>query len=110
MLRRFVALLPIGLLFAATAALAAPPEPPLLAVPVAVTADPQDQTGAIVPFRVTGADWKGRPVPVACQPSSGALYPLGETRVFCTATDRRDQATTASFPVTVEHLYRPGEE
>jgi hypothetical protein len=108
--RRFVALLPAGLLLAATPALADPPPPPTVAVPGAVTAEPQNETGANVAFRVSATDWKGRPVPVACQPSSGSLFPLSKTRVSCSATDRRGQTTTASFPVTVEHLYRPREQ
>lgn len=106
--RRF-ALLPASLLLAATPALAAPPPPPTLVVPAAVTAEPQNETGANVAFRVSAADWKGRPVPVACQPSSGSLFPLSRSRVSCAATDRREQTTTASFAVTVEHLYRPRE-
>jgi HYR domain len=108
--RRFVALLPAGLLLAATPALADPPPPPTLAVPAVVTAEPQSETGANVAFRVSATDWKGRPVPVVCQPSSGSPFPLSTTRVSCAATDRREQTTTGSFAVTVEHLYRPREQ
>lgn len=108
--RRLVALLPAGVFLAATPAFADPPPPPTLAVPAAVTAEPQNETGATVAFRVSATDWKGRPVPVACQPSPGSLFRLGKTRVSCAATDRRKRMTTASFAVTVEHLYRPREQ
>jgi HYR domain len=109
MLRRYVALLPAGLLATATPALADPPPPPALDLPDAVTAEPHDETGANVAFTASATDWKGRPVPVTCQPRSGSLFRLGQTRVSCTAVDRRESSTTGSFPVTVEHLYRPRE-
>jgi hypothetical protein len=108
-LPRFVGLLAAGLLFAATPALADPPPAPVLSVPGVVTSESQSRAGARVSFSTSGTDWRGQPVPVACEPVSGSLFPLGQTRVVCTATDRRHQSTTESFPLTVEHLYRPGE-
>ena len=108
---RLLGLLAIGLvaLVAVTPALAGPPGPPAVSVPPSLIAEPQTQAGAVVSFQPRGTDWKGRPVAVACEPSSASLFPLGLTQVSCTATDRREQSTTASFPVAVEHLYQPRE-
>jgi hypothetical protein len=110
MLRRLVGLVPVGLALAPTPASAAPAPPPELTVPAALTTEPQDHSGTTVAFGATASDWKGRALPVSCEPSSPSLFSLGTTEVFCTATDRRERSTTASFPVTVEHLYRPREE
>jgi hypothetical protein len=108
-LRRLVGLLLIGLVLPATPALATPPPPPVVSAPAAVTAEPDDRTGAKVAFQVSATDWKGRAVPVTCEPPSASLFPLGTSPVSCSAVDRRERSTTVSFPVTVEHLYRPRE-
>ena len=41
------------------------------------------------------------PVPVACLPASGALFPLGSTTVVCTATDSQANVSTSSATFTV---------
>ncbi|NOT32461.1 MAG: CehA/McbA family metallohydrolase [Planctomycetes bacterium] len=42
------------------------------------------------------------PAPVlVCTPPSGSLFPLGDTLVTCTATDRAGNQSTCSFAVTV---------
>ena len=43
------------------------------------------------------------PLNVSCSPSSGAVFPLGETAVTCTATDSQGRAATCSFTVTLHH-------
>jgi hypothetical protein len=108
MLLRFVGVLSAGLLFPSSA-LADPPAPPALTTPASVTAEPQSRAGASVVFGSSAVDWKGRTVPVECEPASGTLFPLGRTRVSCTAVDRRQERTTRSFPLTVEHLHSPRE-
>jgi hypothetical protein len=40
-------------------------------------------------------------VPVVCQPRSGALFPLGRTRVRCSATDSSGNRTAKAFAVVV---------
>jgi lysophospholipase L1-like esterase len=42
-------------------------------------------------------------VSVSCSPSSGAMFPLGETTVTCTATDTQSRSATCSFTVTLRH-------
>ena len=52
-------------------------------------------------YSASATDWRGRPVVVSCEPTSGAVFPLGRTTVTCSATDRRDSRTTGSFGVIV---------
>jgi hypothetical protein len=108
-LPRSLAVLVVGSLFAASPALADPPPPPSLSVPKALTAEPQSRDGATLTFTTHAEDWKGKTVPVECDPASGSLFPLGKTRVTCTATDRREESTTGSFVAKVERLVSPGE-
>lgn len=109
MSRPLVGLVAAGVLFTAAPARAEPPPPPELIVPKHVTAEPQSRAGARVTFRASGTDWKEAAVPVSCRPAAGSLFPLGRSTVSCTATDRRHESTTKSFPLTVERLYRPAE-
>lgn len=57
---------------------------------------------ARVAFTVTAQDERDAAVPVACSPESGTRFPLGRTRVTCTATDTSANSVTASFAVTVK--------
>jgi lysophospholipase L1-like esterase len=41
------------------------------------------------------------PVTVTCNPASGALFPVGTTRVSCTATDSASQQATCQFSIAV---------
>jgi hypothetical protein len=108
-LHRSLSVLVAAALLAASPALAAPPPPPTLSFPKAVTAEPQNRDGAALTFTTNAEDWKGKTVPVECDPASGSFFPLGKTRVTCTATDRREESTTGSFVANVERLVRPRE-
>jgi len=57
---------------------------------------------ARVTFEVTATDDEGVDIPVSCLPASGSRFPLGETFVFCEATDSDGNANSAEFAVTVE--------
>jgi len=57
---------------------------------------------ARVVFRVTATDNRDGTVPVVCSPRSGTAFPIGRTRVTCSATDSSANTTTASFTVTVQ--------
>jgi len=59
---------------------------------------------ARVVFAVTAQDDKDASVPVSCTPRSGSRFPLGKTRVTCTAVDTSANSTTASFAVTVKRV------
>jgi hypothetical protein len=57
---------------------------------------------ARVAFVVTARDDTDTSVAVGCTPRSGTRFPLGRTRVTCTATDSSANSATASFAVTVK--------
>lgn len=57
---------------------------------------------ARIGFTVTARDDKDGSVPVSCTPRSGTRFPLGKTRVTCSATDSSANSSTASFAVTVK--------
>jgi hypothetical protein len=56
---------------------------------------------ARVVFTVSAQDDSDSSVPVACNRRSGSRFPLGKTRVTCTATDSSANSSTTSFAVTV---------
>ena len=57
---------------------------------------------ARVAFTVIARDDTDTSVPVSCTPKSSSRFPLGKTRVTCTATDSSANSATASFAVTVK--------
>lgn len=76
-------------------------EAPILSLPPNSTVLTTHPLGVVVTYSAGARDWKGRLVPVTCTPASGTLFPLGETTVTCSATDRRRSTSTGSFLVTV---------
>ncbi|MDA7952892.1 MAG: HYR domain-containing protein [Nitrosopumilus sp.] len=61
-----------------------------------------DSTGATVRFSPTAYDSVDGTVPVTCTPASGSKFPVGSTKVTCTARDSSRNTATGSFTVTVE--------
>jgi HYR domain len=57
---------------------------------------------ARVVFTVTTQDDRDASVRVACTPRSGSRFPVGKTRVTCTAVDTSANSATATFAVTVK--------
>ncbi len=55
----------------------------------------------------TATDLVDTNVNVSCTPASGALFPLGETTVTCTATDNAGNEATSNFKVTVVDTTAP---
>ncbi|MET0593850.1 MAG: HYR domain-containing protein, partial [Polyangiaceae bacterium] len=109
---------PIGITLVACSATdrAEPPNQTLATFPVEVTlvgqptitvpnpppvVDATKATGAIVKYAASAKDAAGRTIPVSCAPASGKLFPLGETKVTCTAKDAAGHQATESFPVLV---------
>jgi hypothetical protein len=80
------------------------PPGPTVRVPQDIAATAGDHAAARVTYRVTAADAAGNPLVPVCDPSSGALFKLGKTRVECSATDAAGRQAQAHFAVTV----RPG--
>lgn len=79
---------------------------PELVVPDAVIVEALGADGAPVDFTATAEDAVSEPV-IACTPSSGGRFPLGTTRVSCTATDLAGNRSTAAFDVVVDDTTGP---
>ena len=55
-----------------------------------------------VRYRVSARDAVDGSTPVACEPRSGSRFPLGRTRVVCTAEDSSANSVMRGFTVTVK--------
>ncbi|KJK42261.1 hypothetical protein UK23_37935 [Lentzea aerocolonigenes] len=75
-----------------------------------VSVQKQDAGGAAVNYPASATDSQGRQLPVACTPPSGTKFPIGVTRVTCTATDARGNTGTDTAIVTVTSPNPPGSE
>jgi hypothetical protein len=84
-------------------------DPPVVTVPSApVVESADDADGAKVSFSATADDAVDGAVSVKCDPPSGSLFPLGDTRVSCTARDSAGNSSKpASFTVSVRDTTRP---
>lgn len=78
---------------------------PTLVVNSNATASP-DGAPAPVSFTTTATDAAGASLPVRCDATSGALFPVGLTTLTCTTTDRAGRSATARTLITV---FVPGE-
>ncbi len=63
-------------------------------------------TSASVTFTVNAVDNIGVTT-VSCSPASGSVFPVGTTRVTCTASDAAGNTATASFNVIVRDVTAP---
>lgn len=77
--------------------------PPEITVPGSVTADATSARGAVVRYQASAFDVGDGVVPVSCTPASGSRFPLGETQVKCSASDRHSNQAVASFEVLVSY-------
>ncbi|HWT24404.1 MAG TPA: HYR domain-containing protein, partial [Solirubrobacteraceae bacterium] len=75
--------------------------PPVLDVPGLQVVDATAPSGATVGYSVRATDDSGQDPAVQCDRASGTVFPIGLTRVACTATDAAGNAGTASFDVRV---------
>ena len=76
--------------------------PPELLIPSDIQVSVNDQNGVEVEFSVKGIDNIDQIITPTCIPSSGSIFPVGETIVSCTVTDSSGNTDTDSFTVTVE--------
>ncbi len=74
---------------------------PVLVLPKIVEAACTGPGGARVEFVVEAHDDQDPEPIVVCTPPSGSLFPIGETRVTCLATDAAGNGTFGAFPVLV---------
>lgn len=75
--------------------------PPLVIVPDDITINTKTSSGTIVTYSVKAIDDVDGVLTPRCFPSSGTIFPVGETRVRCFATDRAENTSTEFFTVTV---------
>ena len=76
--------------------------PPVIFIPSGIVADATDSNGAVVTFSVVATDNVDETVTPFCTPNSKSLFPIGKTRVTCSAFDSaRNIAPQMSFIVTV---------
>jgi HYR domain-containing protein/carboxypeptidase family protein len=76
--------------------------PPVVTVPSGgATINATGPDGATVTFTATAHDDVDGALTPTCDPASGALFPIGSTRVTCAATDAAGNTGTATFTVTV---------
>ena len=80
--------------------------PPVIAAHADVAADATSANGAVVTYtNPTAVDAIDGPVPVACTPPSGSLFPIGTTTVTCTASDTHGNTSVSSFAVVIRLNY-----
>lgn len=76
--------------------------PPELSLPADLRVPATGAGGATVNFRASATDNVDGSVPVSCTPASGSLFPIGDTRVACAATDSSGNTASGGFTVHVE--------
>ena len=75
--------------------------PPSLSVPDTIRVEAMSPAGAAVEFSVVATDDRDPAPAVVCDAASGATFPLGTTRVSCSAIDAAGNRARASFEVVV---------
>jgi hypothetical protein len=81
--------------------------PPVLALPLDITAEATSASGAAVTYTVSATDLVDGNVAVQCTPVSGSTFALGTTTVSCSSSDTRGNTATDSFHVTVRDTTPP---
>jgi HYR domain len=74
---------------------------PVVTVPADFTVQTGSSSGATVTFSASATDDRDGPLTPTCSPASGSTFPVGTTKVTCTATDSQGNTGSASFNVTV---------
>jgi hypothetical protein len=77
--------------------------PPSLISPSDFAVDSPNASGTVVNYTTSSTDIVSGVIPVICSTPSGSTFPVGTTAVQCSATDARNNTTTASFNVTVAY-------
>jgi hypothetical protein len=88
--------------FTVTVVLVDTTPPSLTGVPASSKREADGPAGSTVTYATpTAVDNVDGPIPVTCAPASGQTFPLGTTKVTCTATDSHGNSASASFTVAV---------
>jgi large repetitive protein len=80
---------------------------PELTIPGDITVEAAGPKGTNVDFTATAVDTVDGNLHVSCYPGSGALFPIGSTRVYCSAGDSHANVSQGSFLVNVVDNVRP---
>src|SRR5256714_266632 len=74
---------------------------PVVTVPDDFSVDTESSGGRTVSFSASANDNVDGPLTPTCSPASGSTFPVGTTKVTCTATDSHGNTGSADFNVTV---------
>jgi hypothetical protein len=74
---------------------------PVIKVPAEIVTPATSSSGAVVTFTVEATDSGSLVKKLECAPTSGSTFPIGTTKVVCTATDGHENKATDQFNVTV---------
>ncbi len=81
---------------------------PVLSLPADQVVEATDSAGAVATFAApTATDAADGPRPVVCDAVSGATFPLGDTTVTCSATDKAGNLGSGQFTVSVVDTTAP---
>jgi hypothetical protein len=80
---------------------------PVVTVPADISVNATSKDGAVVTFTASASDLVDGPVSVTCTPASGSTFPLGTTKVTCSATDKSGNTGSAFFNVVVQNKMAP---
>ena len=64
-------------------------------------------SGTVVTFSATAHDNVDGDIAATCTPTSGSIFPIGNTNVNCAATDKAGNTGTASFNIIVKEPPKP---
>jgi hypothetical protein len=81
--------------------------PPVIEVPNDSTVDATDSNGRTIIYKVIVTDQVDGTVVATCNPSSGSIFPIGNTKVVCEATDKNGNKGLASFQVRIQDTTPP---
>ena len=85
-----------------------PNDAPVLTLPASpLLVEATSASGATVEFEVTANDTEDGPLSPSVNPGSGSEFPLGDTTVEVSATDRFGRTTTGNFTVRVRDTIAP---
>jgi hypothetical protein len=81
--------------------------PPVIAIPNNATLEASNPNGKTITYKVVAADQVDGIINATCDTLSGSIFPIGNTRVVCEATDKSGNKGSASFQVTIQDSTPP---